>query len=104
MSIEFLAQMVPMWALGGLAIAWLAEAFWSAGGHGLLTDIVFGIGGSVAAGMLIATTVPFAVGMFVMFAVGCTGAIVPLLVQRGLWRTTSARSSSPGLTLKEERS
>src|SRR5258705_6732356 len=98
MMTEYLVQMAPMWALGGLAIGWLADAFWSVGSHGLLADIVIGIAGSVAAGMLIATTVPFNVGMLVMSAVGCVGAIVPLVLQRGLWRT---RLSSPALTLKE---
>jgi len=41
-----------MWVLAGLAAGWLAENLRTRGGYGLITDMVVGLGGSIAAGWM----------------------------------------------------
>jgi uncharacterized membrane protein YeaQ/YmgE (transglycosylase-associated protein family) len=84
MTIEHLVQMGPMWITAGLTIAWLAQAGWRAGAHGLLIDIALGVVGAIAVGMAAGAAIASDVGMLAMFAIGAVGAIVLIAAQRRL--------------------
>lgn len=82
---EYLVQMLPMLLLGGLISGWLAEALSRAGGYGLIPDMVLGLAGSVIMGAAMWLVVSRDAGMLTMLLVGCAGAAVPIVAQRGLW-------------------
>ena len=93
MTTEYIAQMAPMWMTAGLMVAWLADAGWSEGGSGLLTDLGFGLAGGVAAGALIRTALASDAGMLASFAIGGVGAIAAIVGQRKLWRPSKSAAS-----------
>jgi uncharacterized membrane protein YeaQ/YmgE (transglycosylase-associated protein family) len=84
---EHIAQMGPMLILAGLVTGWMAEALSRAGGYGLITDIVVGLVGSVVGGTMVWLLVSTAAGMPGMFLIGCAGAALAIVAQRGLWRS-----------------
>jgi uncharacterized membrane protein YeaQ/YmgE (transglycosylase-associated protein family) len=91
-SMEDIAQMVPMLAMAGLIVAWLAQAFWRAGGYGLLPDMAVGLAGSAVAGALVWAAFSSAAGMLVMFGCGSAGAALAISAQRGAWHPAAVRS------------
>jgi uncharacterized membrane protein YeaQ/YmgE (transglycosylase-associated protein family) len=87
---EIVVQMMPMLVLGGLIAGWLAETGWRAGGYGLIPDVVLGLAGSVLAGAFVWLVIWRDVGMTAMLLVGCAGAALAILAQRGVWRSVPA--------------
>lgn len=84
---ELIAHMGPMLILAGLAAGWMAEALSRAGGYGFITDMVVGLVGSVVVGTVVWFVVSSDAGMLGMFLVGCAGAALAIVAQRGLWRS-----------------
>jgi uncharacterized membrane protein YeaQ/YmgE (transglycosylase-associated protein family) len=84
---EHIAHMGPMLILAGLAAGWMAEAVSRAGGYGFITDMVVGLVGSVVVGAVVWFLVSSDAGMLGMFLVGCAGAALAIVAQRGLWRS-----------------
>jgi uncharacterized membrane protein YeaQ/YmgE (transglycosylase-associated protein family) len=84
---EHIAQMGPMLILAGLVTGWMAEVLSRAGGYGLMTDLVVGLAGSVVGGTMVWVLVSTDAGMPGMFLIGCAGAAVAIVGQRGLWRS-----------------
>lgn len=84
---EHIAQMGPMLILAGLVTGWMAEALSRAGGYGLITDIVVGLVGSVVGGTMVWLLVSTDAGMPGMLLIGCAGAALAIVAQRGLWRS-----------------
>ena len=82
---EYLVQMLPMLLLGGLISGWLTEALSRAGGYGLIPDMVLGLAGSVIMGAAMWLVVSRDAGMVTMLLVGCAGAALAIVAQRGLW-------------------
>jgi uncharacterized membrane protein YeaQ/YmgE (transglycosylase-associated protein family) len=91
---EILVQMLPMLVLGGLIAAWLAEAVSRAGGYGFIPDMLMGLTGSLIAGAAVWGVTSRDPAMTTMFLVGCAGAALAIVAQRGLWR--SARPVTQG--------
>jgi uncharacterized membrane protein YeaQ/YmgE (transglycosylase-associated protein family) len=85
---EQVAQMGPMLILAGLMAGWTAEALSRAGGYGLIPDMVVGLIGSVLTGGIIRVVVFHDPGMLGMLVIGCAGAGLAIVAQRGLWRST----------------
>jgi hypothetical protein len=92
MTIEYIAQMAPMWMTAGLMMAWLAQACWSAGGYGLLIDLCVGLMGGVATGAFVRTALASDAGMLAMFVIGGAGAVVAIVAQRRLWHPAYSRA------------
>jgi hypothetical protein len=84
---ENLAQMGPMLILAGLATGLTAETVSRAGGYGLIADMIAGLIGSVLVGGVIWGVVSIHPGMLGMLAIGCAGAGLAIVGQRGLWRS-----------------
>jgi uncharacterized membrane protein YeaQ/YmgE (transglycosylase-associated protein family) len=84
---EHIAQMGPMLILASLVTGWMAEAVSRAGGYGLMTDLVLGLVGSVVGGTTVWVLVSTDAGMPGMFLIGCAGAALAIVAQRGLWRS-----------------
>jgi uncharacterized membrane protein YeaQ/YmgE (transglycosylase-associated protein family) len=87
MMMEHIAHMGPMLVLAGVMVGWAVETVSRAGGHGLIPDMVVGVVGSVLAGAIIWGLISQDPGMLGMFAIGCAGAGLAILVQRSLWRS-----------------
>ena len=85
---EHIAQMGPMLILAGLLVGLTAETVSRVGGHGLIPDMVVGLVGSVLVGGIVWVGVSHEPGMLWMFLIGCTGAGLAVVAQRGLWRTS----------------
>jgi uncharacterized membrane protein YeaQ/YmgE (transglycosylase-associated protein family) len=90
--IEDVAQMVPMLVLAGLTVGWVAEAARRAGGHGLLSDLILGLVGSLAVGGLFRVVIASDVGMVAMLAIGGAGAALAIMAQRTVWKSPLARA------------
>ena len=88
MLMEDVAQMGPMLVLAGLTVGWLAEAARRAGGHGLLSDLVLGLVGSLAVGGIFWVAISSDVGMVAMLVIGGGGAALALMAQRAVWKST----------------
>jgi uncharacterized membrane protein YeaQ/YmgE (transglycosylase-associated protein family) len=84
---EHIAQMGPMLILAGLVAGWMAEVLSRAGGYGFITDMVIGLVGSVVGGAAVWILVSTDAGMLGMFLIGCAGAALAIVAQRGLWRS-----------------
>jgi uncharacterized membrane protein YeaQ/YmgE (transglycosylase-associated protein family) len=84
---EDLAQMGPMLVLAGLATGLAAETLSRAGGYGLIPDMIAGLVGSVLVGGITWSVVAYHPGMLGMLAIGCAGAGLAILAQRGVWRS-----------------
>jgi uncharacterized membrane protein YeaQ/YmgE (transglycosylase-associated protein family) len=85
---EYIVQMLPMVAIAGVLVAWLAQVPKTNRGYGFMPDMALAVVGSVAAGALIALGVTGDAGMIVMFWGGVVGATVLLGAQRRLWPAT----------------
>ena len=83
---ESITHMGPMLILGGLLVAWLAEAVSRAGGYGYMLDVAVGLVGSLVAGTLVWGLFS-SLSMPQMFLSGCVGATLAIAAQRGLWRS-----------------
>jgi uncharacterized membrane protein YeaQ/YmgE (transglycosylase-associated protein family) len=90
--LEHIAQMGPMLVLAGLMAGWTAETVSRAGGHGLIPDMVGGLVGSALVGGIVWVVVSHAPGMLGMFVIGCAGAGLAVVAQRGLWRSPQLRT------------
>jgi uncharacterized membrane protein YeaQ/YmgE (transglycosylase-associated protein family) len=84
---EHIAQMGPMLILAGLAAGWMAEALSRAGSYGFITDMAIGLVGSVVGGAAVWILVSTHASMLGMFLIGCAGAALAIVAQRGLWRS-----------------
>ena len=91
MTNEYVVQMLPMVAIAGALVAWLAQIPKTNRGYGFLADMSFGLGGCVGGGALFAG-VSSGADMIVMFWVGIVGAIVALVAQRRLWGAAVAHA------------
>lgn len=91
MLMEDVAQMGPMLVLAGLTVGWIAEAARRVGGHGLLSDLVLGLVGSLAVGGISWVVISSDVGMVAMLVIGGGGAALAIMAQRTVWRSTLAR-------------
>jgi uncharacterized membrane protein YeaQ/YmgE (transglycosylase-associated protein family) len=85
--LEQIAQMGPMLGLAGLMVGWTAETVSHSGGYGLIPDMIVGLVGSVLVGGLVWVAVSQGAGMLGMFAIGCAGGGLAVILQRGLWRS-----------------
>ena len=79
--------MSPMLILASLVAGWRAEAVSRAGSYGFITDMVIGLVGSVVGGTAVWVLASSDVGMLGMFLIGCAGAALAIVAQRGLWRS-----------------
>ncbi len=78
--------MFAIWVLGGLLAAGLAGFVLKAGGYGLVTDLILGVGG----GLVVSWTfwilgVSPQAGMVVVAVVAFVGAAIPIVAQRKIW-------------------
>ena len=88
MLMEDVAQMGPMLVLAGLTVGWIAEAARRVGGHGLLSDLVLGLVGSLAVGGIFWVAISSDVGMVAMLVIGGGGAALAIMAQRAVWKST----------------
>ena len=82
---EIIVQMAPMLVLGGLIVGWLAEVASRPLGFGFIPDTVLGLAGSLLVGAFVWLVIWRDAGMTMMLFVGCTGAALAILAQRGVW-------------------
>jgi uncharacterized membrane protein YeaQ/YmgE (transglycosylase-associated protein family) len=75
------------WVLVGLLAGVAAGLVMKRGGHGLKTDIVLGLAGSIGASWIVRGLVYSGAGMLVSLAVACIGAAIPIVLQRLRWPT-----------------
>ena len=93
-------QMAPMWVLAGCSAGWLAEAFSSKDGYGLMIDLGLGLTGAIAGGWTMQST-GVEVGMPGALLTGLLTGSVVILAQRLVWKRPHGgadprpRSSSP---------
>jgi hypothetical protein len=87
---EYIAQMVPMLVLGGLVVAWLAEAAWRDGGYGYMYDMVVGLAGGLIMGSVTWLLMLRDTSMTTMLGLGGMGAGLAIVLQRSLWRSPPA--------------
>ena len=87
---EIIAQMAPMLVLGGLIMGWLAEIVSRARGYGFISDTVLALAGSLVAGAFVWLVIWRDAGMPMMLLVGCIGASLAILAQRGVWPSARA--------------
>lgn len=92
MTMEYLTQMGPMLVLAGLVVAWLTQVRLATRGPGLVFDIVLGLVGSVAGGLLISAALFSGAGMLGMLGIGAVGAVLAIVAQRRLWPVTPERA------------
>jgi uncharacterized membrane protein YeaQ/YmgE (transglycosylase-associated protein family) len=76
-----------MLILAGLMAGWIAEAVSRAGGYGFKSDLAIGLIGSGIGGTMVWVFVSSDASMPGMFLVGCAGATLAIVTQRGLWRS-----------------
>ena len=99
---EQLVQMGPMWLLAGLGAGWLAEAFLTRRGYGLIVDLALGVGAGVVGGGLFLALAGRPVGMLGAFGVGLALAAGVILAQRAWWpRAPGAQQHREHLRLVE---
>jgi uncharacterized membrane protein YeaQ/YmgE (transglycosylase-associated protein family) len=89
---EDVAQMGPMLVVAGLTVGWIAEAARRVGGHGLLSDLVLGLVGSLAVGGIFWVVISSDVGMVAMLVIGGGGAGLAIMAQRTVWKSPPARA------------
>jgi uncharacterized membrane protein YeaQ/YmgE (transglycosylase-associated protein family) len=89
---DTVVQMTPMLVLGGLIAAWLAEASSRRRGYGFISDMVLGLAGSVIAGALVWLMMWRNAGMTTMLLIGCVGAALAIVAQRGVRPSTRVAS------------
>jgi uncharacterized membrane protein YeaQ/YmgE (transglycosylase-associated protein family) len=77
-----------MLILAGLVTGWMAEAVSRARGYGLIPDIVLGLVGSVAGGVIVWLVMPGDARMAAMFLIGCGAAALMIAAQRSFWRSS----------------
>lgn len=87
---EIIVQMAPMLVLGGLIVGWLAEAVSRPWGYGFIPDTVLGLTGSLLAGVFVWLVIWRDAGMTMMLLVGCIGAALAIVGQRGVWPSARA--------------
>jgi hypothetical protein len=99
---EQIIQMGPMLVLAGLGAGWLADAFVSRRGYGLLVDMGLGVGANLVGGGVLLALGGLPAGMVTMFGVGLVLAISVIVVQRLGWPCDrDARESQARLRLAE---
>jgi uncharacterized membrane protein YeaQ/YmgE (transglycosylase-associated protein family) len=86
--LEPIIQMSPMLALAGLMVGWVAETFSHDDGYGFVHDTLFGLVGSVIAGVAVWALISSHVGMFAMLLIGCAGGAIAITAQRKFWRSS----------------
>lgn len=82
-------ETIVLWLFVGLIAGWLASAV-VGGGYGMLGDIVIGITGAFIGGFIFRalSTGPFVGGVLGAIIVAFVGAVVLLLILRGVHRIT----------------
>jgi len=81
---ETIVQMTPMLVLGGLIAGWLAEAMSRRWGYGFRYDTTLGLAGSLIAGAFVWLVIWRDAGMTTMLVIGCMGAALAIVAQRGI--------------------
>ena len=81
---EIIVQMTPMLVLGGLIAGWLAEAVSRRWGSGFTYDMALGLAGSLIAGAFVWLVIWRDAGMATMLVIGCMGAALAIVAQRGI--------------------
>lgn len=79
--------MFVTWVLIGILGGVVAGLVMKRGGHGLKTDIILGLVGSIGASWIFLGLVYSGAGMLVSVVVACIGAAIPVVVQRMMWPT-----------------
>jgi uncharacterized membrane protein YeaQ/YmgE (transglycosylase-associated protein family) len=79
--------MFVTWVLIGILGGVVAGLVMKRGGHGLKTDIILGLVGSIGASWIFRGLVYSGAGMLVSVVVACIGAAIPVVVQRMMWPT-----------------
>jgi uncharacterized membrane protein YeaQ/YmgE (transglycosylase-associated protein family) len=79
--------MFATWILVGVLGGVLAGLVMKHGGHGLKTDIVLGLAGSIGLSWVVRGLVYSGTGMFVSVVVAFLGAAIAIVVQRKMWPT-----------------
>jgi uncharacterized membrane protein YeaQ/YmgE (transglycosylase-associated protein family) len=79
--------MFATWLLVGVLAGVLAGLVMKRGGHGLKTDIVLGLAGSIGGSWIFRGLVYSGGGMFAAVVVAGIGAIIPIIAQRKVWPT-----------------
>jgi uncharacterized membrane protein YeaQ/YmgE (transglycosylase-associated protein family) len=79
--------MFVTWVLVGLLAGVLGSLLLKRGGHGLKTDAILGVVGSIGASWIFRSLVYSGSGMFTSVVVACIGAAIPIIVQRMMWPT-----------------
>lgn len=88
---ELIAFAAPMLVLAAMVCGWTADAFFPAGGYGLLIDMGLGLAGGIAlATVLYGLNLFGPVGLVSTFLIGVTGAAVAIAAQRTVWRSATA--------------
>jgi uncharacterized membrane protein YeaQ/YmgE (transglycosylase-associated protein family) len=79
--------MFATWVLVGVLAGVLAGLVMKPGGHGLKTDIILGLAGSILGSWIFRGLVHGGGGMFAVVVVAALGAVIPIIVQRKVWPT-----------------
>ena len=79
--------MFVTWVLVGLLAGVLGSLLMKRGGHGLKTDAILGVVGSLGASWIFRGLVYSQGGMFTSVVAACIGAAIPIVVQRTMWPT-----------------
>ncbi len=79
--------MFATWVLLGMLAGVLAGLVMKRGGHGLKTDIILALAGSIGGSWLFRGMIYAGTGMLGAVVVACIGAVIPILVQRRFWPT-----------------
>jgi uncharacterized membrane protein YeaQ/YmgE (transglycosylase-associated protein family) len=91
--------MFATWVLIGMLGGVIAGLVMKRGGHGLKTDIILGLVGSIGASWIFRGLVYSEAGMFVSVVVACIGSAIPVAVQRTM-RPTERPAQDKGTVWK----
>jgi len=81
--------MFATWVLVGALAGVLASLVMKRGGHGLKTDVILGLVGSIGGSWIFRGLVYSGTAMFTAVVVACLMAAIPIVAQRAMWPTAS---------------
>jgi len=79
--------MFATWVLVGVLAGVVAGLVMKRGGHGLKTDIILGLAGSIGGSWIFRGLIYSGGGMFMAVVVAAIGAVIPIIAQRKAWPT-----------------
>jgi uncharacterized membrane protein YeaQ/YmgE (transglycosylase-associated protein family) len=79
--------MFATWVLVGVLAGVVAGLVMKPGGHGLKTDIILGLAGSIGGSWIFRGLIYSGGGMFAAVVVAAIGAAIPIIAQRKVWPT-----------------